>query len=220
MDLLEKGYGKDPAMIASTLRAWGRKYPHAGYGGRFGAWLRDDRLGPYQSYGNGAAMRISAVGWYADNEADVKAFSHAITGVTHDSEDGFIAAETTAMAIFYLRKGKDKEFLRKYAEQYYDLPESREAILAYYEHIHSEHSACRNTMPEAFFSFLTSTDFEDCLRGTIALGGDSDTLAAIACSIAEPFYSSVPPILSEAVRNAFRQDPEALGLIDRWARRR
>jgi ADP-ribosylglycohydrolase len=212
-DLLVRGDGKDSQKLSEVLRSWGHKYPHAGYGGNFGHWLFDPTMGPYQSFGNGAAMRISPVGWFGQTETEVKALAKTITGVTHDNPDSFKAAEVTALSIFYLRQGKDKDFIRQYASRYYTIPSSVQEIWAYYASIR-HHNSCQDTLPEALFAFLVSDSFEDCLRTAISLGGDSDTLACISCSIAEAYYRKVPSQLEDYVRNCFRDDKEALALLN------
>lgn len=175
--------------IIDTLKKWGKRYPDAGYGGKFLTWvLTGDRL-PYYSYGNGAAMRVSACGWFGNTEEEVKALSKAVTEVTHNHPEGLKGAEVTAMCVYYARMGRSKKFIRNYVEQYYDLNFSYEDLRRTY--VHAE-EICQNTVPQAIYCFLISNSFEDCLRTTISIGGDCDTTAAISCAIAEAHYHGIP----------------------------
>lgn len=178
-------YNKDK--IIDTLKKWGRRYPQAGYGGTFYSWvLGDDRL-PYYSYGNGAAMRISPVAYFAKSEEEVKEFSRRITEVTHNHPEGLKGAEVTAMMIYKALHGATKRDLEEYAVSCY--PEIKnfdyEELKRTYTHAEE---ICQNTVPQAIYCFLISKDFEDCLRTTISIGGDCDTTAAISCAIAEAYY--------------------------------
>lgn len=188
-ECLEKGYVYDETndRIIDTLKKWGREHPDAGYGGRFRKWLFSDDREPYGSYGNGAAMRVSAVGWYAKSEEEVKYLSRRVTEVTHNHPEGLKGAEVTAMCVYYARIGKSKEFIKNYVEQYYDLNFDYEDLRKHYWF----NETCQHSVPQAIFCFLISTDFEDCLRTTISIGGDCDTTAAISCAIAEAHYKSI-----------------------------
>ena len=173
--------------IIDTLKKWGRKYPQAGYGGAFYSWvLGDDRL-PYYSYGNGAAMRISPVAYFARSEEEVKEFSRRITEVTHNHPEGLKGAEVTAMMIFKALHGATKRDLEDYAVSCYPEIENFDYEELKRTYTHAE-EICQNTVPQAIYCFLISKDFEDCLRTTISIGGDCDTTAAISCAIAEAYY--------------------------------
>ena len=195
-ECLLNGY-KNPKIIVETLKKWGNKYPNAGYGARFYYWVLGDDTEPYYSYGNGAAMRVSGVGWFANSEVEVKKLSKAVTEVTHNHPEGLKGAEVTAMCVYYARIGKNKEFIRDYIYSQY--PET--AMLDYEElretYYHGE-EICQNTVPQALFCFLISESFEDCLRTTISIGGDCDTTAAISCAVAEAFYGIPTEIIEEA----------------------
>jgi len=195
-ECLEKGYVYDDTndRIIDTLKKWGREHPRAGYGGRFRRWLFSDDREPYGSYGNGAAMRVSAVGWYAKSEEEVKYLSRRVTEVTHNHPEGLKGAEVTAMCVFYARTGKSKEFIKEYVEQYYDLNFDYEDLRKNYRF----NSTCQHSVPQAIFCFLISNDFEECLRTTISIGGDCDTTAAISCAIAEAYYG-IPESISAIV---------------------
>ena len=196
-ECLVKCYGNNPKKIVDTLKKWGKKYPNAGYGGYFYHWVLGDETEPYYSCGNGAAMRVSGVGWFAKSEEEVKSLSKAVTEVTHNHPEGLKGAEVTAMCVYYARIGKNKEFIRDYIYSQY--PET--ATLDYEElrrtYYHGE-EICQNTVPQALFCFLISDSFEDCLRTTISIGGDCDTTAAISCAVAEAFYGVPKEIASEA----------------------
>jgi len=203
----QKAYD-DPAKIRSILREWGRAYPYAGYGSLFDQWLyqEDDRANP--SYGNGAAMRIAPVGYYAHNEDEVKRWSKTITVVSHNHPEAVKGAEVTAMCIFYALKGKDKAFLSAYARKHYRLYPSYEALCAS-NHGHGL-EICQVSVPQAISAFLLSHDFESCLRMIIAAGGDCDTTGAIACSIAEAYYKTIDPKLRTYCRKILASGGEKI----------
>lgn len=185
-ECLLKGY-TNPKIIVGTLKKWGQKYPNAGYGGHFLRWVLGTDTEPYNSYGNGAAMRVSGVGWFAKNKKEVKKLSRMVTQVTHNHPEGLKGAEVTAMCVYYARQKKSKEFIREYI-----LSEYPEVATFNYEELrrtyyHGE-EICQNTVPQALFCFLISDSFEDCLRTTISIGGDCDTTAAISCAVAEAFW--------------------------------
>ena len=175
----------DKDYIIDTLKKWGKRYPQAGYGGHFGCWVLGNEREPYNSYGNGAAMRVSAVGWIAESEEEVKDLSRRVTEVTHNHPEGIKGAEVVAMCIYYAKQGKDKAFIKEYVEKYYNLDFDYDDLRKTY--IHAE-EICQNTVPQAIFCFLISDSFEDCLRTTISIGGDCDTTAAISCAIVEAYY--------------------------------
>ncbi|NMA69151.1 MAG: ADP-ribosylglycohydrolase [Desulfitobacterium sp.] len=156
-NLLEK-------MAVKYMQEIGRKYPDCGYGGRFKEWLFSDNPQPYNSFGNGAAMRISPVGFMAPSEEEVCKLSKAITGVTHNHEEGLKGAEATAMAIFMARSGCTKNAIRdKIARDYYSLDFTLEEIRATYEF----DVTCQGSVPQAMVAFLESTSFEDAIRNAI-----------------------------------------------------
>lgn len=187
-EIVEKKLYNSKDDIINTLKKWGRNFPGRGYGGMFCWWLRSDSREPYYSFGNGAAMRISPVGWYANSEEEVKEISRKITEVTHNHPEGLKGAEVTAMCVYYARIGKDKEFIKNYVSQYYNMDFNYEDLRKNYHF----NETCQNTVPQAIFCFLISKDFEDCIRTTISIGGDCDTTAAISCAIAEAYYKRIP----------------------------
>ena len=194
-DILQRHVANNRDEVIDTIRKWARAYPNAGYGGRFFNWaLYSDTRKSYHSCGNGSAMRVSACGWYGRDEEEVKELSKAVTEVTHDHPEGIKGAEVTAMCVYYARIGKDKDFIRKYVEQYYNLDFDYEELRKTYYH---GEEICQNTVPQAIYCFLISNSFEDCLRTTISIGGDCDTTAAISCAIAEAYYKEIPTFLAE-----------------------
>jgi len=210
-DALLNGKDLSEQTVSSYLQKWGRKYPDAGYGGRFFNWVFSKDPKPYNSYGNGSAMRISSVGWLANSEEEVKRLSKAVTEVTHNHPEGLKGAEIVAMCIYYARIGKDKEFIRKYIEQYYNIDFDYEELKRTF--FHGEET-CQATVPQALYCFLISKDFEDCLRTTISIGGDCDTTAAISCAIAEAYYKEIPEELIDSLGEKLPQ--EMIDLIDQF----
>lgn len=187
-EIMQKGYMTDSGKITATFRKWGKNFINAGYGERFIRWLLSENPQPYGSYGNGAAMRVSPVAWYADSAGEVKEYARAVTQVTHNHPEGLKGAEVTAMCVYYARVGYTKESIRKYAEQYYDLDFDYDKLRK--SNFHDDES-CQKTVPQAIFCFLVSKSFEDCLRTAVAIGGDCDTICAIAGSIAEAYYRNI-----------------------------
>lgn len=184
--------------VIDTLKKWGRTYPHSGYGGRFSKWLFSDDRESYRSYGNGSAMRISPVGWYANSEKEVKELTRLVTEVTHSHKEGIKGAEVVAMCIYYARIGKSKEFIKEYVEKYYSLDFDYENLKKNYYF----NETCQESVPQAIYCFLISKDFEDCLRTTISIGGDCDTTAAISCAIAEAYYKDIDyDLLMDVINN-------------------
>lgn len=181
---LMNGGEKDDFIDA--MKKYGRMYPDAGYGGRFGRWLMTDSREPYHSWGNGSAMRTAAVGWWFDSMEETRAVAALAAGVTHDHPEGIKGAESTASAIFLARTGHSKVEIKEYVEREfgYDLGRTLDEIRPTYQF----NERCQDTVPQAITAFLESTGFEDAIRNAISLGGDSDTLAAITGSIAEAAY--------------------------------
>ncbi|MDO5434778.1 MAG: ADP-ribosylglycohydrolase family protein [Clostridia bacterium] len=172
------------AMIHS-LQTMGRRYPDAGYGGRFYAWLAENDPLPYNSWGNGSAMRVSPCAWAADTIAEALDMARVSAEVTHNHPEGIKGAEATTAAIWMARSGKNKDEIRAYTEEhYYKLDFKLDDIRETYRFDVS----CQGTVPYALEAFLEAEDYEDAVRNAISIGGDSDTLAAIAGSVAEAFF--------------------------------
>ncbi len=186
----------------ATMKSYCRRYPNAGYGGFFYRWAHSVDTQPYNSWGNGAAMRISPVGFAYDSLEEVLAKARQNTEVTHNHPEGIKGAQATAAAVFLARTGKTKKEIKQYlADGFgYDLSKSLDEIRPAYLFDVS----CRGTVPQAITAFLESSDFEDAIRNAISLGGDSDTLACITGGIAQAFYGGVPELI---VR-------KAMGLLD------
>ena len=191
------------AGLVGSMRKWGGKYPDAGYGGRFRRWLRAKDPEPYGSCGNGSAMRVSSAGWLFDTPEETRRMARLTAEVTHDHPEGIKGAEATASAIFLARTGRSKDSIRDYVvrEFGYDLSRTCDEIRPTY--CHSE--SCQKTVPEAITAFLEGTDLEDVIRTAVSLGGDCDTLACIAGSIAEAFYG-VPERLKDECRSRLPKD--------------
>lgn len=174
--------------LIKVMQHYGNKYPcpMGGYGGRFGSWLREKNPQPYNSWGNGAAMRVSAVGWYLDTLERALEVAEETAVVTHNHPEGIKGAQATAAAVFLARNEASKEEIRNFVENSfkYDLHRTCDDIRPAYTFDES----CQGTVPEAIVAFLDSTDFEDSIRLAVSLGGDRDTLACITGSIAEAFY--------------------------------
>lgn len=183
-EALMNGGTKDD--FIDTMKKYGRMYPDAGCGGRFGTWLLSDSREPYHSWGNGSAMRTAAVGWWFDSMEETRRMAALATGVTHDHPEGIKGAESTAAAIFLARTGHSKAKIKEYVEREfgYDLSRPLDEIRPGYRF----NESCQDTVPQAIIAFLESTNLEDAIRNAISLGGDSDTLAAITDSIAEAAY--------------------------------
>jgi len=176
--------------FGKTMRRYGEQYPDAGYGGMFRRWLADESMGPYGSFGNGAAMRISPAGWAYPTLEQTLERARAYTEVTHNHPEGIKGGETVAGAIWLARRGKSKAELREWIVKHsgYDLSRPCDEIRPDYQF----NETCQNTVPEALTAFLESTDFEDAIRLAVSLGGDCDTLTCITGSVAEAFYGGVP----------------------------
>ena len=189
---------KDPTHGMDTLEAslisFAKKYPcpMGGYGGMFFRWLfrSDGKREPYNSWGNGAAMRASANGWMFDTLEETERVAGLSAAITHNHPEGIKGAQATAAAIFMARNGKSKEEIRAYiAEKYdYNLNRTCDEIRPVYDW----DASCQGTVPEAMVAFFDSTDFESSIRLAVSLGGDSDTLACITGGIAEAFYKEIP----------------------------
>lgn len=171
----------------------GRPYPRCGYGGRFWNWMYSNNPQPYHSFGNGAAMRVSACGFMAKSMEEAKALSKAVTEVTHNHPEGIKGAEATVVAIYMARSGSKLEQIREVIDrEYYPMDFSLDEIRDTYRF----NETCQDTVPQALMAFFESTSFEDAIRNAISVGGDSDTLAAITGGIAEAYYG-VPEELKQ-----------------------
>jgi ADP-ribosylglycohydrolase len=176
--------------LATAFHEYVARYPEAGWGSAFREWARLRTIEPYNSWGNGSAMRVSPVAWAFDTEAEVLEQARASAEVTHNHPEGIKGAQATALAIFLARTGHTKaeistEITRRFS---YDLSRHLDSIRPGY----SFDVSCQGSVPEALISFLDSVDFEDAIRNAISLGGDADTMACIAGAVAEAFYGGIP----------------------------
>lgn len=181
--------------LIKSMQKWGRLYPDAGYGVRFCDWLLCSDPQPYNSWGNGSAMRVSSVAWLYDDLDTVRRMARLSAEVSHDHPEGIKGAEATAAAIFLGRTGHTKAQIKAYIEEtfHYDLSRTCDQIRPAYHHVES----CQETVPEAITAFLEGESFEDVIRTAVSLGGDCDTLTAIAGSIAEGFYGVPEALIAE-----------------------
>ena len=205
--LLDSGKDADEKTVKANLirsmKKWGQKYPYAGYGARFINWVLSDDPEPYGSYGNGSAMRVSSAGWLYDTIERTREVARWTAEVSHNHPEGIKGAESAASAIFMARHGASKEEIRDYVitEFGYDLSRTLDEIRSGYYHVED----CMRTMPEAFECFLEAGSYEDTLRNVMYIGGDTDTLGAIAGAIAEAAWGIPDKIIDEGM-NFFPQD--------------
>ncbi|MDQ7785539.1 MAG: ADP-ribosylglycohydrolase family protein [Desulfomonilaceae bacterium] len=183
---------------SEKLKEYYRYYPWAGYGGTFQVWAASEDNEPYNSWGNGSAMRVSPVGFAFETLDDVLEQAERSAEVTHNHPEGIKGAQSVAAAVFLARTGRDKRYIKKFIEERfeYNLSEPLDSIRTWYRFDVS----CQGSVPQAITAFLESTDYEDAVRNAISLGGDSDTIACIAGGIAEAFYDGVPSPIVERVR--------------------
>ena len=172
--------------LVQSMQTIGRHYPDSGYGGRFYHWVFSRDPKPYGSYGNGSAMRVSPAAWLYGDLESVRRIARLTAEVTHNHTEGIRGAEAVAAAIFLARTGSSKEEIKAFTEKEfgYELSRTCDEIRPHY---HMDET-CQGSVPEAIIAFLESTDLEDAIRNAVSLGGDSDTIAAIAGSIAEGYY--------------------------------
>ena len=185
--------------VVESMQSWGRKYQNAGYGRRFTNWLMSDNPQPYKSFGNGAAMRVSAVNLFGILYGDldlVRNVARWTAEVTHNHPEGIKSAEAVASAIFLAQNKVSKSEIKSYVEKNfgYDLSRTLNEIRPNYHH----ETSAQKSVPEAIISFLEAENFEDAVRNAVSLGGDADTLAAIAGSIAEAFFGVPKEFIDKA----------------------
>lgn len=193
---------------ADVMKVYGRKYPNAGYGGHFYHWIFSSESEPYDSWGNGSAMRVSPIGFAFDSIDDVLREAKRSAEVTHNHPEGIKGAQAVAMAIFLGRCGESKKTIKdEIIERFgYNLGRSLDEIRPAYNFDVS----CQGSIPESIIAFLESADFEGAIRNAVSLGGDSDTMACIAGGIAQGFYGFVPDGIIAAVRQRLPNDLVAI----------
>lgn len=171
--------------LVSRLKEYGKEYPDAGYGKMFKEWIKQDNPAPYNSFGNGSAMRASACGFFAESLNEAEQLGKESAEVTHNHPDGIDGAQAVSAAVFLAKTGHGKDEIKDYInDKFYPITQSLDEIRKdYYFRV-----SCRGTVPQAIQAFLESGSFEDAIRNAISIGGDSDTIAAITGGIAEAFY--------------------------------
>lgn len=189
---------------ARAVREFGRRHPGRGYGGFFQGWLMSPDPKPYNSWGNGSAMRAGPVGFAFDTVEEVLREAKRSAEFTHDHPEGIKGAQAAALAVFLARTEWDKDLIRTEitARFGYDLDRTVEGIRPGYRHYES----CQKTVPEAVIAFIGSASYEDAIRNAVSLGGDADTLACIAGTIAEAFYGPVPAEIRAKVKEILSPD--------------
>ncbi len=195
--LEQKGYSK-------SVRQLGRRYPHAGYGGNFNNWLFSKEPKPYNSWGNGSAMRVSPVGFAFETIEEVLSEAENTAIISHSHPEGIKGAQATALSIYLARKTKDKKRIKK--EISFRFGYNLERTLAEIRPAYGFDISCQGTVPEAIISFLESTSYEDAVRNAVSLGGDSDTLACITGGIAEAYFGEVPAVIVEKAKSYLPED--------------
>ncbi len=187
-----------------SIRSFGRAYPNAGYGGSFKNWLYSENTAPYNSFGNGSAMRVIPVGFAFNSIDEVLKEARLSAEITHNHPEGIKGAQATALAIYLARTGKNKDSIRKEVRKRfgYNLDRSIDELRVNYDYDIS----CQGTVPEAIICFLDSLSYEDAIRNAISLGGDSDTLACITGGISEAFYGPVQEDIIKKVEEILPDD--------------
>jgi ADP-ribosylglycohydrolase len=182
---------------AKTYQDYGRKYTHRGYGGNFIEWIYADKPKPYNSWGNGSAMRASPIGWYCDSIDEVLSEAKKSAEVSHNHPEGIKGAQAVALGVYLARIGKSKNEIKKIiVDKFnYDLDRTLNEIRPAYEFDVS----CQGSVPEAIIAFLESTDYENAVRLAVSIGGDSDTIACITGGIAEAYYKTIPANITDYV---------------------
>jgi len=204
MEWLVSTGGENSKELIEYLKDWATNYPDAGYGGKFKTWVLSDSDKPINSYGNGAGMRVSPCAFYANTLEECLDLAKKSAEVTHNHEEGIKGAQAIAEAIYLARSGAGKQDMKRILEEdfKYDLSKP---ITEIGTKSHNFDATCQITVPEAIICFLESRDFIDCIKKSIWIGGDSDTIAAMACSIAEPYYG-LPHFIMEDMKNKLPDD--------------
>lgn len=200
-------HGKD---YTQAFKEYGREYPDAGYGGMFMNWLFSSSSQPYNSFGNGSAMRVSPIGFAFSNLEDTSREAEKSAAVTHNHPEGIKGAQAIAAAIFMARTGKNKSEIKKYIEEnfHYNLSFTLDEICPHYNF----NETCQGSVPQAVVAFLESTDYEDAIRKAISIGGDSDTIACMAGGIGHAYYKKIPDYIIKKVRKIL--DSRLLSIVD------
>ncbi len=195
--------------LIDVMHRIGRKYPDCGYGGHFLMWIMLNKRKPYNSYGNGSAMRVSAVGWYAKTLEQAELIAKATAEVSHNHPEGIKGAVATAGAVFLARNGATVDEIKQYISKYYTIDFTIDEIRPTYDY----DITCQGTVPQAMQAFFESESFEDAIRNAISIGGDSDTVAAITGAVAEAYYGIKEDIKETALSYL---DDRLLGIVERF----
>ena len=195
--------------LITIMHKIGCKYPDCGYGGRFLIWMLCHKREPYNSFGNGSAMRVSSVGWYARTLEETELIAKVTAEVSHNHPEGIKGAVATAGAVFLARTGATMDEIKKYISKYYTIDFTIDEIRPVYDY----DITCQGTVPPAMQAFFESTSFEDAIRNAISIGGDSDTLAAITGAVAEAYYG-IPDDLKETALSYL--DDRLLDITERF----
>ncbi len=194
-------HGKD---YTTTFREYGLRYPGAGWGGMFFSWLFTQNPAPYNSFGNGSAMRVSPVGFAFDTMEKVLAEAKRSAEVSHNHPEGIRGAQAVAACILLARQGKSKDEIRTFVETEfdYDLSPTLDDIRPSYRF----DETCQGSVPEAIIAFSESTDYEDAVRKAVSLGGDADTLGCMTAGIAQAYHKVIPDNIIEETRRRLPGD--------------
>ncbi len=186
------------------IREYALRYPDSGFGGYFRRWMYSDDPRPYNSFGNGSAMRVSAAGWAFETREEVLSEAERSAAVTHNHPEGIKGAQATALCVYLARMGESREDIKREVQSRfaYDLERTLDEIRPSYKF----NELCQQTVPEAILAFLESSSYEDAVRKAISLGGDADTLAAVTGAIAEAYYGGVPAEICEEVMKRLPDD--------------
>jgi len=205
-------HGKD---YTTTFREYGRRYPQSGWGGMFFKWLFSKDAEPYNSFGNGSAMRVSPVGFALETLEEVLAEATRSAEVSHNHPEGIKGARAIASCILLARQGESKDEIKRFVENEYgyDLNRTLDAIRPSYRF----DETCQGSVPEAIIAFLESTDYEDAVRQAVSLGGDADTLACMTGGIAQAYYRVIPDNIIAEARNRLPDD--FIAIIDEFETR-
>jgi ADP-ribosylglycohydrolase len=201
--------------LTDLLHSYYGTYPGRGYGGMFHEWAGEKQRTPYNSFGNGSAMRVSPVGFAFEKMDDVLLWAERSSAVTHNHPEGIRGAQATAVAIYYARRVQDRDQIKRLLESQfgYNLSTPLSEIRPTY----CFDETCQGTVPEALIAFLESTSYEDAIRNAVSLGGDADTLACITGGVAEAFYGGIPQDLAASAKQVL--DPKLIEVVRRFRSR-
>lgn len=194
----------------TAMQEIGRKYLYCGFGGRFKQWVKSENPEPYNSYGNGSAMRVSPCAYVANSLEEVVELSKKVSEVTHNHPEGIKGAEAVAVAVYMARTDSSIDEIRNYINEYYY---SMDFTLDEIRPDYSFDVSCQGSVPQAIMAFLESTDYEDAIRNAISIGGDSDTIAAITGGIAGAYYGIPSELKETAIRY---MDDLQIGILRRF----